>query len=126
MKYSYRGAGAPPEPEPPGEEPASDERRQWPRVRLRAQVRLRFADPASVLASEALNLSEGGAFVRVPAPRPVGTHVRLVLEIGDRALQLGGTVVRTSAVPPGMGIQFEDVDADDRAYLAALLAKKAP
>jgi uncharacterized protein (TIGR02266 family) len=100
------------------------DRREHARVRLQLQVRLRFASAEALVACRTFDVSEGGAFLMLDTPRPVGTEVRLVLDVGERTLVLGGVVARCSDGRdgrPGMGIRFVEVSADDQAFLATLI-----
>lgn len=103
------------------------ERRQWPRLQLCVQVRLRFTSAEAVVQSQTFDLSQGGAFIRIANPRPIGTQVRLVVDVGSRQMVIGGTVVRTSdggSGPPGMGIAFTEMSADDQTFVGQLVAAR--
>ena len=100
------------------------DRRAHPRVQLQVQVRLRFASAQAMVACRTFDISQGGAFLMLDTPRPVGTGVRLVIDVGDRTLIVGGVVARVadgSDGRPGMGIRFTEVTADDEAFLASLI-----
>jgi uncharacterized protein (TIGR02266 family) len=74
----------------------------------------------------AVNISRGGLFINSRSPLPVGTVVRLIISLPDTAFpfSLSGRVVRVVAPnnpgnePPGMGVEFIDVDEDKRARIA--------
>jgi uncharacterized protein (TIGR02266 family) len=109
------------------EEPTSEERRRWPRVQLELQARIRFASPEAALRSHTFDISEGGVFLRLQSPRPKGTTVRLVLEIGDRTMMLSGCVARVSDGrdgPKGVGVAFTKISDVDRKFLADLIAQR--
>ncbi len=118
-------------PTPPlgslAEQPAPD-RRQWPRIPLQLQVRLRFATAQAMVDCRTFDISEGGAFIGLRQPRPRGTKVRLSIEVADRTLVIGGEVMRASDGKSGgrcgMGIRFTEVTPEDAHYLAELLSQK--
>lgn len=103
---------------------ASDsDRRQWPRVQLQLEVRMRFASTEAMIGCETFDISPGGAFISLDSPRDEGTHVRLTIAIADRTLVLAGVVVRASRGddgPKGMGIMFTEISAADGEFLARL------
>ena len=105
----------------PKQEP---DRRQHHRVRLQLQVRLRFASTQAMIDCRTFDISCGGAFLMVDTARPVGTRIRMVLDIGERTLVLGGVIARCSDGRdgrPGIGIRFDEVSASDEAFLAAVV-----
>lgn len=108
---------------------AANERRTWPRVRLCAQVRLRFDGPEALVQSRTFDLSEGGAFIQHDTPRPRGTMVRIVMEVGEQVVSVDGVVVRSTSGtsgngPPGMGVRFVNIGASDKAFLHAIVSAR--
>ncbi len=88
--------------------------RRAPRYPVRALARLTSQDRASGDDAQACveNLSQGGAFVRTRASVPVGTRVRLELDLpGGSAAEVTGTAVHCS--DRGIGICFEADQAGD-------------
>jgi hypothetical protein len=67
------------------------------------------------------DLGPGGCFVDTTVPFPVGSKLRIALQKGKNTFQTAGTVVY-SQVGLGMGIAFEDHDAEQRIALAEWLA----
>jgi PilZ domain len=67
------------------------------------------------------DLGPGGCFVDTTVPFPVGSKLRIALQKGKNTFQTCGTVVY-SQVGLGMGIAFEDHDAEQRLALAEWLA----
>lgn len=67
------------------------------------------------------DLGPGGCFVDTTVPFPVGSKLRITLQKGKNTFQTAGTVVY-SQVGLGMGIAFEDHDAEQRLALAEWLA----
>lgn len=107
-----------------------DQRRDR-RIDASLQVKLRFADVERFRIFTTKDLSAGGLFVVTETPKPVGSVVQLVMyppgiELG---LPIYGDVVRVvtpqqaaeRGVRPGMGIRFEDLDAEARSSLIALV-----
>ena len=71
-----------------------------------------------------LNLSEGGAFIMKKAPLPMGTDVHLLLSLQDMEtpIEVTGKVVYVvekarGKHPPGMGIQFNELEPGIRERL---------
>lgn len=92
-------------------------RREHRRVRLALQVSYRST--GSFLVSYSVDLSQGGLFIETTQPRKVGTELELWLAIpgAQQDVRLKGTVVwirRKATVdqPPGMGVQFLQVEND--------------
>ena len=73
------------------------------------------------------NVSRTGAFIRTKHPPPVGATVDLNFTIVDDDLYTiegVGEVVRTSADPLGVGVQFVSLTAESKKVLDKLLAKR--
>lgn len=100
-------------------------RRAWPRVRLGLRVRLRFPRFEDVVHSRTFDMSEGGAFIPLSVPRPLGTRVHLVLEVGERSLELAGAVMRISNEPTGLGIAFDPLPEPAREFVRALISARS-
>jgi uncharacterized protein (TIGR02266 family) len=105
------------------------EKRRHSRVRTK-EMAAHLSRDNSLTFCAVENLSSGGAFVRTDQTIPVGTPVSLrVARPGmKRGLELTGRVVTAisaaSAGPggcPGMGVRFEDLDADTTSRLAVVL-----
>jgi DNA-binding response OmpR family regulator len=79
---------------PPKPGPVSEERRRDQRRRLMVGVRVLSSDRRPLALGELVDLSAGGAQVRLVAPLEVGSVVRLALHISlaDSPLQLEGRV----------------------------------
>jgi len=72
------------------------ERRNWPRVELKLSAQLRFEDAAELALSETSDVSRDGVFLNMKTPRPIGTRVKLTIEIASsgQRFALEGVVVR--------------------------------
>ncbi|NBC42300.1 TIGR02266 family protein [Corallococcus exiguus] len=94
-------------------------------------VKLKHETVGSFTEEFATNLSPGGMFIRSRTPQPVGTPVRFEVQIanGVRVLQGTATVrwvrdVNDPAGPPGMGLQFQELDTASRALVDLMLQRK--
>ena len=82
-------------------------------------VRVDYQTVDEFFSEFARNINEGGLFVESETPQPLGTRVDLQFQLpgSDEPVQVRGSVVRTSAgspaSPPGMGIEFDELDSRD-------------
>lgn len=90
--------------------PASD-RRRWPRVDVELHVVVRFSRAEDILGAVSLNISRRGVFLVTDQAKPIGTPVRLSIELDDSKQHLGlsGIVIHeatepTAGRPRGLGI----------------------
>lgn len=103
----------------------SDDRRRSARVDLVVRVDYKTVD--ELFSEFARNINEGGMFIETESPPDVGSPVALQFSIpgSEEPIQVLGRVVRTSAgeVPdtPGMGIEFENLDAQARELINELV-----
>jgi uncharacterized protein (TIGR02266 family) len=80
------------------------------------------------------NVSEGGLFVATHALRSIGATVALTFRVPNREQPIEvSAVVRwvrvyheASDAPPGMGLQFIGLDAEDAAAIRAFVEHRAP
>ncbi|WP_370643927.1 TIGR02266 family protein [Myxococcus sp. RHSTA-1-4] len=94
-------------------------------------MKLKHETVGSFAEEFATNLSPGGMFVRSRTPQPVGTPVKFEVQIagGVRVLR-GAAMVRwvrevgDPAGPPGMGLQFQELDEASRALVDMMLQRK--
>ena len=96
--------------------------RQHPRVMARLQIRY-GSDPQLMLTDYALNICDGGIFIATAKPDTIKDPLSLEFVLPDRPkpvccqgriswLNEPGNLKRQT-LPPGMGIQFLDLDLDD-------------
>lgn len=96
----------------------SAEPRKTPRVPVRMRVEIEEQDPQRYLT--AVNISEGGIYLRTHAPLPIHTllHLTFNLPLDADTIRVAGEVVRTSLLgthletEPGMGLHFVDLAED--------------
>ncbi|MDH3520431.1 MAG: TIGR02266 family protein [Myxococcales bacterium] len=90
-------------------------------------VRVAYKTVDELFSEFARNINEGGLFVETEIPPGVGSLVALQFNIpgSDEPIQVMGRVVRTSAgerdEPPGMGIEFENLDGQSRELINDLV-----
>jgi molecular chaperone DnaK len=96
-------------------------------------VKLAYKGLDEFASKYASNLSDGGMFVCMREPKPVGTELSFKVEIGNgqRVLQ-GIAVVRwirsdgEPGGPSGMGLEFLTLDPASRALVDRMVGKAAP
>jgi type IV pilus assembly protein PilZ len=107
-----------------GERPG-EERRRSNRIDLVVRVDYKTVD--ELFSEFARNINEGGMFVETEAPPAPGSPVALQFRIpgSDEPIQVMGRVVRASEgslhEPPGMGIEFENLDEQSRELINQLV-----
>jgi type IV pilus assembly protein PilZ len=90
-------------------------------------VRVDYYTVDELFSEFAHNINEGGLFVETDSPREPGTTVDLQFQLpgDDDPVRVKGTVVHVSqgegGDPPGMGIEFEDLDAPTRQRINGLV-----
>jgi uncharacterized protein (TIGR02266 family) len=84
-------------------------------------ARIEYATDEELAADWIENLSHGGAFVRTPNARPVGTHVTLDLALPD-GVKLAAKGMVTTVTAQGMGVRFV-LGPEQDALLAAAIAR---
>jgi molecular chaperone DnaK len=109
----------------------ANEQRGGLRKAVNLLVALRHPDLSTFEESFATNLSEGGMFVHLREPRPVGTLLRFEVQIaGGQRVMAGAAEVRWVRLPgdpsgpPGMGLRFVALDGQTQELVRRMLAKK--
>ncbi|MFZ3090071.1 MAG: TIGR02266 family protein [Nitrospirota bacterium] len=93
-----------------------EEKRRSPRIPLKVQVK--YKTPNAFLVDYAINISKGGIFIGTEKPLPVGTSVefQILFPNMQRPVKGAGEVMWISAgksdEPPGMGVKFNELDAE--------------
>lgn len=118
MKTSLRRAS-------PGDMSSGVERRRSERVEIVVRVDYKTVD--ELFSEFARNINEGGMFVETDSPPELGSPVELEFRIpgSEEPIQVLGRVVRATVgdhdEPPGMGIEFENLDAQSRELINELV-----
>jgi len=93
-------------------------------LRVPTHLKVRFGEGTGELQ----NLSEGGLFIECERPLAVGTPLALELEpgAGQPPIELSATVMWSRDLanqegPPGFGVRFEDLEADEFEVLMLLI-----
>jgi hypothetical protein len=107
-----------------GEAAPFGERRRWPRVKCSVSLELHPTEQ-TVIWGKASDLSQGGCFVEMSIPLPIGTSFDIALWLGESKLYLRGQVV---SLQPGFGngVSFIDVAPADQERLRQFIEKIAP
>lgn len=88
--------------------------------RARVTVRIDYATVDEMFSEFTRDINEGGLFIETEKPHAPGTEVSMQFHLpgSPEVLQTIGRVVRVSSgntgSPAGMGIEFEELTADDR------------
>lgn len=105
--------------------PDGSERRRSERVDLVVRVDYKTVD--ELFSEFARNINDGGMFVETESPPETGAPVALQFRVpgSDEPIQVMGRVVRTSVGergdPPGMGVEFDDLDEQSRELINQLV-----
>jgi uncharacterized protein (TIGR02266 family) len=106
-------------------------RRATDRKSVGLLVKLKHTDIGSFVEEFAVNISPGGMFIRSREPQPVGTPVKFEVRIADGVRVLRGSAVvrwvrppEDLSGPPGMGIQFTELEPASQALVDKMLQRK--
>jgi type IV pilus assembly protein PilZ len=92
-------------------------------------VRVAYHTIDELFSEFARNINEGGLFVETDTPHPVGTEVSLQFKIpgSDEPLHVIGRIAHTTSggegEPPGIGIEFDDLDSQARQRINQLVRR---
>ncbi len=108
--------------------PAENKRKA---TRLHHELMVAYRTVGSFLTDWATNISQGGLFINTRKPLPVGTVVKLIIQLPsvEFPFDLSGRVTRVTEydnhanMVPGMGIEFTDVDEPKRQKISAFVDK---
>lgn len=99
-----------------------------PRKSVELEVQMKDFSFIKTAEENSLNLSQGGAFIRMDDPYPPGTLLKFKMKAPDEALIEGVAKVAWSRkeeiapnIPAGLGIKFLKMNDDSRAVLEKLL-----
>jgi uncharacterized protein (TIGR02266 family) len=99
--------------------------------RLHHEIPVAYRSVGSFLTDWATNISQGGLFINTRKPLPVGTEVRVLVQLPGASFpfQLEGRVSRVTEfdnhanMVPGMAVEFTSVDAAQRAQIESFVAR---
>jgi uncharacterized protein (TIGR02266 family) len=83
-------------------------------------VRIDYATVDEIFSEFTRDINEGGLFIETEKPHRAGTEVSMQFHLpgSDEVIRTVGRVVLVSngaeGMPPGMGIEFDELTADDR------------
>jgi len=94
-------------------------------ARLHHQIPVAYRSVGTFLSDWATNISHGGLFINTRKPLPIGTEVRVLIQLPGEQFPatLDGKVTRVSEfdnahnLVPGMAVQFTGVDEARREQL---------
>ena len=102
-------------------------------ARLHHEIPVAYRTVGSFLSDWATNISQGGLFINTRNPLPVGTAVKILIQLPGASFpyQLSGRVTRVTEfdnranLVPGMGIEFTDIDDAKRRDIEAFVDASA-
>jgi len=96
-----------------------NEKRKYQRVTFFTEVE--WVTSGASFKGTISDISEGGAYIDTLNPCPIGTLIRMKFKISDNNELRLKAVVRNSMVGMGMGVEFIDLTADQKALLHKLI-----
>jgi uncharacterized protein (TIGR02266 family) len=108
--------------------------RQAKRTPVTLKVKFKSETLDQFIERYAVDVSQGGIFIRTKSPQPVGTQMKFEFQLRDGAPLIGGegTVVwireldpARLAVAPGMGVRFDRLAEGSPAVLERILNQKS-
>ncbi len=99
--------------------------------RLHHAIPVAYKSVGSFLSDWATNISRGGIFINTRKPLPVGTPVKILIQLPGAAFpcELAGRVTRVAesddhaSTVPGMAIEFTEVEDSRRREIDAFVEK---
>jgi len=100
-------------------------------TRLHHEIPVAYRSVGSFLTDWATNISQGGLFINTRKPLPVGTEVKILIQLPGEAFpsHLDGRVTRVTDfdnrhnLVPGMGIEFTSLEQARREELERFVQK---
>jgi uncharacterized protein (TIGR02266 family) len=108
--------------------------RQGKRTPVTLKIKFKSETLEQFIERYAVDVSQGGIFIRTKEPLAVGTQMRFEFQLRDASPLIGGegTVVWTRendpsrpAIAPGMGVRFDRLADGSQSVLERILAEKA-
>ncbi len=93
------------------------ERRTSDRKKLIVDVRFDGGDGTGIANTR--DIGSGGLYMTTTAPLDIGTPIVMALNIGERAMNIFGTVVYSDP-GHGVGVRFKDLSDSDAEFLNEL------
>ena len=93
------------------------ERRTSDRKKLIVDVRFEGGDGTGIANTR--DIGSGGLYMTTTAPLDVGTPIVMLLNVGDREMNLRGTVVYSDP-GHGVGVRFKDLNESTEKFLSAV------
>ena len=98
-------------------------------MRLQHELPVAYRSVGSFITDWATNISQGGVFINTRKPLPVGTVVKLIIQLPGAGFpfDMSGRVTRVADwdnrhnVVPGMAIEFTDIDEAKRERIQAFV-----
>ncbi|HEY7723693.1 MAG TPA: TIGR02266 family protein [Anaeromyxobacteraceae bacterium] len=99
--------------------------------RLHHEIPVAYRTVGSFLTDWATNISQGGIFINTRKPMPVGTDVKIIIQLPDAAFpfDIAGRVKRVEPVgnpanaAPGMAVEFTELDGAKRDKIETFVQK---
>ncbi len=100
-------------------------------TRLHHAIPVAYKSVGSFLSDWATNISHGGLFINTRKPLPVGTSVKILIQLPGASFpcELAGRVTRVAEfdnhanMVPGMGIEFTGLDDTRRLEIDAFVQR---
>jgi uncharacterized protein (TIGR02266 family) len=100
-------------------------------TRLHHEIPVAYRSVGSFLTDWATNISQGGLFINTRKPLPVGTAVKILVQLPGASFpfHLEGRVTRVTEfdnranMVPGMGVEFTGVDELKRRDIESFVAR---
>lgn len=100
-------------------------------TRLQHELPVTYRTVGSFLSDWATDISNGGLFINTRKPLPVGTSVKVIIQLPGAAFPFDITARVTRVVEsenphnlaPGMGVEFTDLDCARREQIGAFVEK---
>jgi len=100
-------------------------------ARLHHELPVAYRSVGSFLTDWATNISQGGLFINTRKPLPVGTDVKILIQLPGAAFpyELHGRVARVTEfdnaanMVPGMGVEFTGVDEAKKREIEAFVQR---
>lgn len=108
----------------------ADHHREYQRRPLRLQLNYRDATGGNFLFEYSRNISKGGIFIETDTPLPSGANIVIDFQApgAEEHIEVEGEVVWVNPFMegdenpnPGMGIQWRNLDEDQRAIIATIV-----